>query len=137
MENKLNKISEKEILIAAKEYSGIKADRNDYDEQYYNKQGCGKFDAFKAGVEWYQQESNNNKRLSPYVYQNVTEIIIIDKELKSLNKLKLDIVNSTPLTGLIKDDNFEIILHGKVKEMINNIDKLIEYRIETLKKHYN
>ena len=70
-------------------------------------------------------------------YQNIVEIIIIDKELKSLNKLKLDIVNSTPLTGLIKDDNFEIILHGKVKEMINNIDKLIEYRIETLKKHYN
>ena len=47
MENNLNKISEQEILIAATEYSGLKADRNDYDEQYYNKQGCDKFDAFK------------------------------------------------------------------------------------------
>ena len=70
-------------------------------------------------------------------YQNITEIIIIDKELKSLNKLKLDILNSVPLTGLLKDDNFEIILHGKVKEMIDNINKLIEHRIETLKYYYD
>lgn len=70
-------------------------------------------------------------------YQNIVEIINNDNELKSLNKLKLDIVNSAPLTGLIKDDNFEIILPDNTKEMIDNIDKLIEYRIETLKKHYN
>lgn len=51
-----SRITEQEILIAATEYSGLKADRNDYGEQYYNKQGCDKFDAFKAGIDWFKEE---------------------------------------------------------------------------------
>ena len=78
MENNLNKISEQEILIAATEYSGLKADRNDYDEQYYNKSGCDRYDAFKAGIEWYQQEveRKNPEPLYNYITTDGIKVII-------------------------------------------------------------
>lgn len=52
----IEEISYQDEMKAAYEYSGLKADRNDYDEQYYNKSGCVKYDAFKAGIEWYKQQ---------------------------------------------------------------------------------
>ena len=70
MENKINIISEKEILIAATEYSGIKADRNDYDEQYFNKSGCNMYDAFKAGIKWYQEELERKTPKPLYNYNS-------------------------------------------------------------------
>lgn len=77
MENNLNKISEKEILIAATEYSGIKVDRNDYVEQYYNKSGCDRYDAFKAGIEWYVQEIERRKPGPLYNYITTDGIKVI------------------------------------------------------------
>jgi hypothetical protein len=70
-------------------------------------------------------------------YQNIVEIIVNDEQLKNLNKRKVDIINLYPVTGLLKDDIFEIILPDNIKEIIDNIDKLIEHRIETLKNYYN
>ena len=52
---KVEEISYQDEMKAAYEYSGLKADRNDYDEQYYNKSGCDRYYAFKAGIEWYKQ----------------------------------------------------------------------------------
>jgi hypothetical protein len=37
---------------AAKKYSGIAYDRNDYEEKYINQQGCDKYDGFVEGAKW-------------------------------------------------------------------------------------
>ena len=37
---------------AAKKYSGIMYDREDYEEKYFNGQGCDKYDAFLEGAKW-------------------------------------------------------------------------------------
>lgn len=37
---------------AAKKYSGLSYDRNDYEEIYYHQQGCTKYDAFIEGAKW-------------------------------------------------------------------------------------
>jgi hypothetical protein len=64
-------------------------------------------------------------------YQNIVEIITNDEQL---NKIKLEIILPNNIKeGLLKDDNFEIILPDNIKEMIDNINKIIEHRIETLK----
>lgn len=38
------------IKAAAKVYGGLKEDRDDFDEQYFNGSGCAKYDAFLAGA---------------------------------------------------------------------------------------
>jgi hypothetical protein len=53
---------------AAKKYSGIAYDRNDYDEKYYNQQGCDKYDAFIEGAKWQAERM--------YSEEEVKEMII-------------------------------------------------------------
>ena len=43
---------------AAKKYSGIAYDRSDYEEMYYNQQGCDRYDAFINGAKWQQEQDN-------------------------------------------------------------------------------
>jgi hypothetical protein len=52
---------------AAKKYSGIAYNRDDYEEKYYNQQGCGKYDAFMEGAKWQQEQILN------FLYEEITE----------------------------------------------------------------
>jgi hypothetical protein len=52
---------------AAKKYSGIAYNREDYEEKYYNQQGCDKYDAFIDGIKWEQEQILN------FLYEEITE----------------------------------------------------------------
>lgn len=64
---------------AAKKYSGLAYDRNDYEEKYYNQQGCTKYDAFIKGAKWQAERMYSEEevlellRKAHFVEQNIEE----------------------------------------------------------------
>ena len=72
---------QKTLEAAAKKYSGLAYDRNDYEEKYYNQIGCTKYDAFIDAVQWHQERSYSEEELlellrkAHFVEQNIEEWI--------------------------------------------------------------
>ena len=70
---------QKTLEAAAKKYSGLAYDRNDYEEKYYNQIGCTKYDAFIDAVQWHQERSYSEEevlellRKAHFVEQNIEE----------------------------------------------------------------
>jgi hypothetical protein len=74
---------------AAKKYSGIAYDRSDYEEMYYNQQGCDRYDAFINGAKWqaermYSEEEIILSMKNSYGFKYFSE----KKFLQNLEQLK-------------------------------------------------
>ena len=63
-----NEDPEQEALeAAAKKYSGIAYDRNDYEERYYNQEGCDKYDGFIEGAKWQQERMYSEEEVKQII----------------------------------------------------------------------
>lgn len=67
---------------AAKKYSGLAYDRNDYEEIYYYQQGCTKYDAFIEGAKWQAERSYSEEDMREcvkYILRDLNSHNEVDK----------------------------------------------------------
>jgi hypothetical protein len=75
---------------AAKKYSGIAYNREDYEEKYYNSEGCCKYDAFIDGAKYQAEKSYSEKDMIEFAfntYHYISELMGVPFRQVSENKL--------------------------------------------------
>ena len=82
------------LEIAAKKYSGITYDKEDYEEKYFNGSGCDKYDAFLEGAKWQAKRMYSEeeiKKIAFNFYYDMSHKMGVSENLISENATNVDV----------------------------------------------